>query len=136
MAENTENFWVNHKSLPVNTHIRKVLQGHQRILKELLIQPKEITNFTSIPVLHWLQSCSQKDPKIPFYCGGITLDEQARINNFFHEFIAKGTNLHPSQWELPLAHCRTLLIADCYQSEFLDMEVMNLRVRCIMTHRR
>ncbi|KIK66734.1 hypothetical protein GYMLUDRAFT_238970 [Collybiopsis luxurians FD-317 M1] len=36
--------------------------------------------------------------------------------------IVHGELFHPFQWELPLAHCHTLLVADCYQSEFLDME--------------
>ena len=87
-----------------------------------MLYPNSIRDSDSVPVLCWLYSCSQKDSKIPFFSGGITLDEQARINNFFFNFIAKGSDIHPSQWDLPLAHCRTIFVADRYRAEFLKLK--------------
>ncbi|KAF5365496.1 hypothetical protein D9757_012971 [Collybiopsis confluens] len=120
-AEKSDNFWMNPKQLPCDTHTRKLLQNHKVTLNDLLMNPLAIESVDSIPALKWLHSRSQKDSKIPFFCGGITLDEQARINHFFHEFIVAGRRLHPSQWDLPLAHCRTIFVADRYRDEFLKM---------------
>ncbi|KAF5371934.1 hypothetical protein D9757_011489 [Collybiopsis confluens] len=120
-AEKSDNFWMNPKQLPCDTHTRKLLQNHKVTLNDLLMNPLAIESVDSIPALKWLHSRSQKDSKIPFFCGGITLDEQARINHFFHEFIVAGRRLHPSQWDPPLAHCRTIFVADRYRDEFLKM---------------
>ncbi|KAF5387469.1 hypothetical protein D9757_007782 [Collybiopsis confluens] len=55
------------------------------------------------------------------YCGGITQDDEARLNNYIYKQITKMSTPHPSSLGLCFAHARTLLVAHRYRSEFLEM---------------
>ncbi|THU93691.1 hypothetical protein K435DRAFT_861257 [Dendrothele bispora CBS 962.96] len=58
-----------------------------------------------------------KVPAAAYFCGGLTLDDQARILNWIY---TKFPNFNPVHLEVAAAHARTLLVAYQYQDEFLE----------------
>jgi hypothetical protein len=114
-----DDFLINPMSLPYNTEIRKVLQPHLRILQNLALDPDSISSHDYIPVLQYK---GRKNEWKNFF-GGVTLDDQARINNYMHRQLKNlPKNFHPSIMDLPLAHAWTLLVAHRYHSDFLNMK--------------
>lgn len=69
-----------------------------------------------------MRSRSQKDNKLPYFSGGTTNDDQARIHNYVHKHVLCGKKLDPSNVLLSLAHARTLLVAHRYHTVFLQKD--------------
>ncbi|THU96717.1 hypothetical protein K435DRAFT_858282 [Dendrothele bispora CBS 962.96] len=95
--ESAENYLEDWKQHPFDTEIARALKPHYQVLEQLAqAQQSAEIPISDAPVLSLFQSNSQKKPegqvsdskaKVPaaaYFCGGLTLDDQARILNWIY----------------------------------------------------
>ncbi|THU75736.1 hypothetical protein K435DRAFT_846836, partial [Dendrothele bispora CBS 962.96] len=135
--ESAENYLEDWKQHPFDTEIARVLKPHYDVLAQLAqAQQSAKILISDAPVLSLFQSNIQQNPegldessqkiksktKVPvaaYFCGGLTLDDQARILNWIY---TKFPNFNPVHLEVAVAHARTLLVAYRYRDEFLGSQ--------------
>ncbi|THU94636.1 hypothetical protein K435DRAFT_860354 [Dendrothele bispora CBS 962.96] len=120
-AEHYLDDWENH---PFDTEIAKALKPHGRTLEQLtLLQQSAGISPKDVPVLSLFNQTNPKKtdkvkmPVAAYYCGGLKIDDQARILNWIYTKFP-GTN--PAHLEIAAAHARTLLLVHRHKTEFLE----------------
>ncbi|THV02120.1 hypothetical protein K435DRAFT_922498 [Dendrothele bispora CBS 962.96] len=102
--ESAENYLEDWKQHPFDTEIARALKPHYQ------------SNSQQKPEGQ-ISDSKAKVPAAAYFCGGLTLDDQARILNWIY---TKFPNFNPVHLEVAAAHARTLLVAYQYQDEFLE----------------
>ncbi|KAK0435307.1 hypothetical protein EV421DRAFT_1908785 [Armillaria borealis] len=120
--EDPEEFLVNPHSLEFNSEVEKALRPHRQILADLVDSPNEVDN-AIVPAKVWLKSL-KKQPLVLHWNGGLTLNNLARINDYFFRHVLKMCKECPIDWAtgLAISHARTLLITYRHQDLFLQDE--------------
>ncbi|THU82689.1 hypothetical protein K435DRAFT_932878 [Dendrothele bispora CBS 962.96] len=120
-AEHYLDDWENH---PFDTEIAKALKPHGKTLEQLaLLQQSAGISPKDVPVLSLFNQTNPKKtdkvkmPVAAYYCGGLKIDDQARILNWIYTKFP-GTN--PAHLEIAAAHARTLLLVHRHKTEFLE----------------
>ncbi len=101
---------MNPHSLEFNSEVEKALHPHKQILADLVDSPNEVDD-AIMPAKVWLKSL-KKQPPVLHWNGGLTLNDLARINNYFFCCVLKMCKECPIDWAtgLAMSHARTLPI--------------------------
>ncbi|KAK0492478.1 hypothetical protein EDD18DRAFT_1079611, partial [Armillaria luteobubalina] len=120
--EDPEEFLVNPCSLEFNSEVEKALCPHKQILADLIDNPNDVDD-AIVPAKVWLQSL-KKQPLILHWNRGLTLNDLARINNYFFCRVLKICKEQSIDWatSLAMSHALTLLIAYRYRNLFSQDE--------------
>ncbi len=120
--EDPEEFLVNPHSLTFNSEVEKALFPHRRVLAQLIDNPDKVDDAT-VPAKVWLSSLKKK-PLVIHWTGGLTLNDLARINNYFFRRVLKTCKEFPLDWltSLAMSHARTLVVAYRHREWFLKDE--------------
>ncbi len=113
---------MNPHSLEFNSEVEKALFPHRQVLVDLVDSPNHVDD-TIVPAKVWLKS-RKKIPLVLHWNGGLTLNDLARINNYFFRRVLKMCKGFPIDWVTGLAmyHARTLLVAYRHRDLFLQDE--------------
>ncbi|KAK0488135.1 hypothetical protein EDD18DRAFT_1029208, partial [Armillaria luteobubalina] len=123
--EDPEEFLVNPHSLAFNSKVEQALFPHRRLLAQLIDHPNNVDD-TTIPAIVWLSSLKNK-PLVIHWTGGLTLNDLARINNYFFRHVLKICKDSPLDWitGLVMSHAQTLVVAYRHQELFLQDKEFN-----------
>ncbi|KAK0492406.1 hypothetical protein EDD18DRAFT_1013954, partial [Armillaria luteobubalina] len=118
--EDPEEFLVNPHSLAFNSEVEQALFPHRRLLAQLIDHPNNVDD-TTIPAIVWLSSLKNK-PLIIHWTGSLTLNDLARINNYFFRRVLKICKDSPLDWitGLAMSHAQTLVVAYRHRELFLQ----------------
>ncbi len=113
---------MNPHSLEFNSEVEKTLRPHKPILADLVDSPNKVDN-AIVPAKVSLKSL-KKQPLVLHWNGGLTLNDLARINNYFFRRVLKTCKECPIDWatSLAMSHAWTLLIAYGHRDLFLQDE--------------
>ncbi len=113
---------MNPHSLEFNSEVEKPLRPHKPILADLVDSPNKVDN-AIVPAKVSLKSL-KKQPLVLHWNGGLTLNDLARINNYFFRRVLKTCKECPIDWatSLAMSHAWTLLIAYGHRDLFLQDE--------------
>ncbi|KAH7874303.1 uncharacterized protein C8R40DRAFT_1171405 [Lentinula edodes] len=116
--EQAEAAWEDPKFLPFSSEIDRALQPNIGILTQLMNNPDSVID-SLCPAKKW-QAGMKRATKAIEHSGGLTVDDCARINNWFYTVIP-GASQKQHIWigALPIAHARTLVLLHRHQSEFI-----------------
>ncbi|KAK0431858.1 hypothetical protein EV421DRAFT_2041024 [Armillaria borealis] len=109
-------------SLEFNSEIEKALYPHRKVLAQLISNPNKLDD-ALVPAKVWLNSL-KKQPLVIHWTGGLTLNDLARINNYFFRCVLKFSKKCPLDWAtgLTMSHAQTLVVAYRHRELFLQDE--------------